>query len=466
MPIGIVIAIDLVLVIFLVGLAITKGFESTLPAFAFLVILLPAELRIYFVDIFVLTSTRLVVVTLLGLYVFFGTQQRKSDLKDPLPLKYLLILYVVWSLISTLNSTVFVTSVKTVLDNVLEFCLIYYIFAKSISNVQTIHKILAAAVTALVVCCVFGVVERYTHWSVTNLFPGVLHRLGDEFGHIGVGERIRATFPHPILFGDALALGIPWVIYLLSRVKTPPQKVLLWVALILMTWNIYKTSSRGPWLALALSLVALFIFSPGSIRKSILVTFLVLVAVLIIRHGVVKSLEATYEETRNPDTARGSSYEYRYELMRAGVKALAGNPGRALWGYGPESFYFLGLEEEEVYTGKMEVLESCDNAWVMIMVETGYVGLLLVAALLASGAFLSWKGFKTLMQPANTLCLVFLVSIGAYAFMMLSVENYGWGQQTFMLWMVLGMAVVYPRLARREGAPVQDLVPGLAGVRG
>jgi O-antigen ligase len=354
------------------------------------------------------------------------------------------------------NSVVVTTSVKTVLDNVFEFCLIYYIFAKSITNVQTIHKILAYSVAALVVCSVFGAVERFTHWNVTDIFPAVMHRLGDEIGHVGTGNRIRSTFPHPILFGNGLALGIPWVLYLISLAKTGTQKVFLWVALVLMAYNLYRTSSRGPWLALVLSFVLLLIFSHGSIRKYLMIIAFVTFATMILRPGVVKSLQDTYRETRNPDSVRGGSYQYRYELMRAGVHALSGDFRRSLWGFGPESFYFLGLEEQIPYTDKTEVLVSCDNAWVEIMIETGYVGLFLVATLILSAAFLSWRGFKTLSPPGNSLCLVFLANLGAYAFMMIGVANFGWGQQAFMLWIILALAVVYPRLAGAEITAKRD----------
>ncbi|HMD84906.1 MAG TPA: O-antigen ligase family protein [Terriglobia bacterium] len=449
----------------LIAITMTRGFEGALPFFAFLVILLPLQSRIYFVDLFVLTTTRAVVVTLVGLYIVHGPQRLKGDPGNILPLKYLLLLYIGWSIVSTLNSVVMVTSVKAVIDTVLEFCLVYYIFAKSISSVQTIHKILAASIASLVVCCCFGVIERLTHWKVIDIFPAVIGRLDiPSQGHLGPGNRIASTFPHPILFGNALALGIPWALYLLSSAKNAFLKVVLWVAVIMMSWNIYKTSSRGPWLALVMSLAVLFVFSKGSIRKYLVIITVISAATLILRPGVMDMLRNTYLETRNPDTPRGASYDYRYELMRGGVHALARDVGRALWGYGPESFYFLGLEEEASLTGKIEVLESCDNAWVEIMVETGYVGLLLVAALLMTAAFLSWKTFRTIPQPANFLSLLFLINICAYAFMMVSVENFGWGQQTFMLWMVLAMSVVYPRLTRGESVPKQQLVPSYAGI--
>jgi O-antigen ligase len=239
----------------------------------------------------------------------------------------------------------------------------------------------------------------------------------------------------------------------------------------MMTYNIYKTMSRGPWLGLILSLVLLFLFSPGSIRKSLMVIGLLTVATLIIRPGVRETLQNTYFETVDVNSARGGSYQYRYDLMSVGRHALARDFGRFLWGFGPESFSYLGLEGLDSTTGHNFVFESCDSAVVEIMVDTGYVGLLLVAGLLTTAAWFSLRRFSRLPKPANLLCLVFLSSIVAYGFMMVSVMNFGWGQQSYMLWIMLALSMVYPGLAQPKSlakdlavSPWQETSPQLAAV--
>jgi O-antigen ligase len=442
-------AIILIAVGGLVAITLIKGFEGALPFFAFLVILLPGEARIDFGGLFELTATRAIAAALVILYIVFGSPHPQHNRNARLPLKVLLILYAGWCMVSTVDSIAFTTSLKTVLESVLEFCLVYYIFAKSVSSVQTVHKILAAAVAALALCCVFGVVEQYTQWKVINLFPEVTHRfVAGVGGRLPDSGRIKATFPHPILFANAMALGIPWALYLLNLAKTAAQKACLWVAIILMCWNMYKTMSRGPWLALALSLFLLLLFSPGSLRKHLAVIALLTVSALIIRPGVWETLRNTYIETLDPESARGGSYQYRYDLMRLARQTLGQDPRRAVWGFGPNSFPALDLEAENLDTGYWDKFESCDSAFVEVALDTGYVGLFLVAALLLRAAFVTWKGFRTVPRTANFLCLLFLINIGAYAFMMLSVENFGWGQQTLMLWILIALSVAYPRLAQ------------------
>ncbi len=384
---ALIILIDLVVVACLVALTLAKGFERTLPFFAFLLILLPTEARIDIGDLFVLSATRVVIVTLAVLYIVFGNTNPESHRNDKLPLKHVLLLYLAWCVVSTINSIVFTTSLRVVVSMVLEFYVLYYVYSKSVSRVETIHKIFAGCIAALVVCCVFGVVERFTGWRVTHLFPEVTHRFTAGQGGVSATGRIQSTFPHAILFANALALGIPWALYLLDMAKTQAQRVYLWVAIIMMSYNLYKTQSRGPWLALVLSLALLYLFSQGKIRKYLGVLFLLVISGLIIRPGVLETLKNTYFATLDPDSPRGSSYQYRYELLRAGRRALARDFGRSLWGFGPESFYYLGLEEEVPTTGHIEKLESCDSAIVEIMVEHRVCGTLAGRSVVDKGSF-------------------------------------------------------------------------------
>ena len=69
---GIVIGIDLAVVAWLIVRAVRNGFESTLPLATFLLILFPVESQIAIPGLFDLTTQRLIVLTLLGLYLVFG----------------------------------------------------------------------------------------------------------------------------------------------------------------------------------------------------------------------------------------------------------------------------------------------------------------------------------------------------------------------------------------------------------
>lgn len=456
---ALIIAIDMIVVAVLVGVVLAKGFEAVLPVFAFIVIVVPTESVLPMPGLFDLTTQRVATIALAALYLAFETRNANEPEGQATPLKYLLLAYIGWSMISTLNSIVFVISLKTVLSNIFDFCLVYYIFIKTITGTESVHKILRAFVAALTACCVFGWFEAYHHWRVISLFPDMTYRFSNQ-GYEEDLSRICSSFPHSILFGNALALGIPWALYLLTKAKSAAQKTYLWIAVMLMFWNIYKTMARGPWLGLILSAALLFLFSEGKIRKSLVAISLLCISVCVIRPGVWDSIKNTYLETLNPDDPRGGSYQYRYDLMDAARQRLAKDSARAIWGFGPESFYYADVEGLDSTTGKTFHFESCDSAMVDVMVDTGYVGLLVVAALLLKPAWVSLRGFTRLPKPTNSFCLVLLINLVAFLFMMLSVMNWGWGQQSYMVWVIFALAFAYPRLAAMVSHGGADSVRG------
>jgi hypothetical protein len=444
-----IIAIDIIVVGALVGIALTKGFEDALPLTAFLLMLFPNESQIHLPGLFDLTSQRLLIVVLVVLYVVIGKPQKRL-----LPLKYLALLLMAWMLLSSANSVVPAVSFKTTLSQFFDFFVLYYIYAKTISKTETVHKILFAFVAAMFVCSIFGFFERYNGWSVISLFPPLSSRFANLAGMSDRGIRVQSTFGHPILFGAALAMAIPMGLYLLTVVATTARKVFLWAAILLMFQNIYQTGSRGPWMAVALSAALLLALGRGALRKYLTIIALLTVTVLVARPGVWDTIRDLYGETLSPDTPQGESYEWRYVLFSIAQRELSKDFGRSLWGYGPESFYYLGLTTQAQVDGEEHTVkvESCDSAVVEIMMDTGYIGFLLVAALLLKAAFVTFRNFLKMARPSNSVCLVFFVNLCAFCFLMTNVELWGWGQQSYMLWILIALIMVYPRLQADDRA--------------
>ena len=144
----------------------------------------------------------------------------------------------------------------------------------------------------------------------------------------------------------------------------------------------------------------------------------------------------------------GASYEYRFALLDVAKQALARSPSRETWGYGMGSFASLGLEAP--FLGRTYQFLSCDSAWIEFMVETGYVGLLIMAALLLRAAQVTLVNFLRLPKPDKYLLLVLFIDMVAFYFAMMSVSTYSWGQNGHMLWMLIAMSMAYIGLKRRK----------------
>jgi hypothetical protein len=447
-----VLTIDAIVVSLILGCAYWKGFERTLPLITFLLMLFPNESQIALAGYFDLTTQRLIVITTLVLYLFSGEAKEE---RRRLPLRYTMFFLIAWMLVSSANSVVFVTSIKTVLSEFFDFFLVFYIFAKTVTKTETVRKILYGFVAALMVCSTVGVAEIYWDWHVLNLFPEVYHRFANIVGGVSDrGGRVQTTFGHPILYGSALALTIPMALYLISTSKTAMQKMFLWAGTLLMVLNLYKTGSRGPWLAAAISMVVVMLSGGKQMRRYVAWMGVLTVIVLVARPGVWDTISNLYSLTLAPDTAQGSSYQWRYALYDQAFLHLNHDFWRALWGYGPESFYYLGWKG--VFQGMIVSFESCDSSIAQLMIETGYIGFFLGISVFLIAAYKAFRSSLKLPKPENLPCVVLFVNLCAFLFLMTNVAILNWGQQSYMAWIVVALAMIYPSLAENESVVEEE----------
>lgn len=444
-----ILAIDLFLIGYLFVLASNKGVEAALPFATFALVLLPSS-AIIPLGALTLSPQRIIVVLLLGLYVAYG---RKTHAINQPVMMALIALNIVWSIVSATGSIVPGMSFKKLFSLILEYYSLYYVYGRTISSLASMRKILMGMVAAVFVACVFGFIETYWEWTVMSLFPSVEHMFGVGNGlavDADRGARVTSTFDHPILFGAAIATGIITALYLLPTLESREKgkKAFLWLSLMLMFLNIYKTVSRGPWLAVMGGFVLLLLFGRRRTRAPLVAIVTLTVLVLVVRPGIRDTILGLYYNSLDPNTVVYASYQYRYALKDAAVAALSHDFRRALCGFGMESFYTLHLTGD--FGGEQHVFLSCDSVWVGTMVETGYVGLLLLVSMLLWPWLASIKAFFAMRGDYRDLCLYLIANFLMFYFMMTSVAMYSWGQNGFMLWILITMALVVRRVQKRE----------------
>jgi O-Antigen ligase len=443
---GLIYTIDTLAVANLVAIALRRGVEQALPFVAFIFVLVPRDAAITIPGVFDLTTQRMLLGVLTALYIFRPAPKARAN-RLATPLKWLIIVHIAWCLVSVANSIVPLMSLKKMFSEVCEYYLLYFICIKTITDNRTINRILFAIVSAVVVSSCFGAVEAYSNWSIMQWFPTVAHNF-DGWSTVGTDSgrdaRVTSTFAHPILFGAGLTMAIVLTFYLLKVIKGSGRKICLWGGLLLMFLNIYKTSSRGPWLTLILSMGIIFLWDNRRIRKYLAPVALLTVAVLVIRPGVWDTIANIYWATFDPTSPLGTSYDYRYALRDNVVKAVSKDMERGLWGYGMESFYYLGLEGE--LDGRPYRFLSCDSAWLELLVETGYIGLSIVVLILGLPLWYAWKGVS---QTPDRIQVYFVSAMLSYYFMMLSVASYAWGQTGYMLWLIIAGSQAHTQLSRK-----------------
>lgn len=444
----VIVLIDVLIVATLVIVAIRRGLEEALPYFAFIITLIPDECRIALPGLFDLRAQRVAVIVLA---ILFLASRRKSQIRT-VPLKRLMLVNLVWVLASTSVSIVFMTSVKQGVAQLIEYYFLYYIIVKTVTDVRTVTKIVAAMVAAMCLCSVLGLLEIYARWNLLSMFPletqsiyGTLYL--DAFDR---GIRARSMFVHPIHFGAALAMVIPFAFYLLtSSSRGWLQKAFLNLSLVLMFWSLYKTGSRGPWVAAAVAMLILTIASESKIRKRVTRVAAFAGLLLILRPGITDTLVNMYDATFDPGSRMGSSFQYRPILLRTVLENLNDNPLRAVLGFGLGSFREKGLIVEMPAVGTYRSY-TCDSTWILSWYETGYIGLIVFSALLLQPGFLALRSYRKLPRPDRSFSLVIVSSLTTFYVVMGSVAIYGWGQNGHMLWMIIAISIAYTSLKARD----------------
>ena len=86
---------------------------------------------------------------------------------------------------------------------------------------------------------------------------------------------------------------------------------------------------------------------------------------------------------------------------------------------------------------------SADDAWAELLVETGFVGLLIIILLLFTPAVVAWKEFRNTRGPEKYLCSVLLINLLVFYLQMYSVGMYSWGQNGYMLWVLIAATMAF-----------------------
>jgi hypothetical protein len=448
-------AIHLGCALAIVIIAKRKSFEMSLPFACFVLVLAPASLDIDLIGFFDLSLQRTVTSILLLLFVFSTPQNEPLPVNDT-GLKNFFIASIIANLLALSFSVAPLISAKRFIAEIVEYYLLYLIIVRSVTGTGTIHKIVIAMVAAMAISSFFGLLEAYTNWQV---MPEQVGRFAERHGWEGVwrSDRVRSVFPHPILFGGAIAMIMPIALYLSTYFKKNSSKVILWFSISIMFLSIYKSMSRGPWLSLVCSLALIFLFSNREYRKPILIVGLLSLTTLLLRPGIWETVKNLAIVTFDPGTHKGASYSYRFALAEVIQRALSESSLRQLFGFGQGSFFYLNLVGE--FQGRPYAFQSCDSAWLQFLSNTGYLGLVTMVALFGKVFLVIWSNLRKSTDSMRNFILSIFASLFGTYLLMASVALYGWGQNGHILWILIAICISYIRNANSGDSPKMAAQP-------
>lgn len=427
-------------VVFISLVALGKNdLRKALPLFAFYVIVLPRNVQIEMGLFPNITVHRVALMTILWLY-FMHRKQVENDVQE-IPLAKPIIINLLLTLISTLLSIDFTVSFKYFLSISLEFYLLYYILIKSLRDNDTIYQVWFYMFIALTFACLIGLIQQYFLWDPISLLPKSADKAGYVLSQGGRGIRPRSVFPHAILFGAAMVVGISYAIYFFSTTKKISSKVTILLIFCLMILGLYKSVSRGPWIALILLLFIQFYYSSSVIKKKIVLIWVAILMVLIVRPGLTNYLYNIYGKSINEESSLGASLDYRRALIPLAAEELSKSGTRFFFGYGPETFKLLELRRN--FHGRLHHFWSCDSSWIGFLFSCGVLGFLSMIYLLMSILFIIYRYISRNAREARDVMVPSFANVLIIYFLMTNVAIYGWSQFGYLFWIIVATSLAY-----------------------
>src|SRR5260370_38588711 len=126
----------------------------------------------------------------------------------------------------------------------MEILLFYKVVGSTLTTPAAGLAALRALVYGLAAVAVITLVERYFR----IIIPVILF---SQFRYLGDG--IQATYPHRILLGYAMAMGMPVALSLLALPPTNGKKSMMCLIVILTAIACFLVSARGVWTGMALA---------------------------------------------------------------------------------------------------------------------------------------------------------------------------------------------------------------------
>ena len=430
---GVVVAIGVVVCAFLVGLTVFYPERMLLVTLA-VSILVSIDISVKH-DPFPRVGPTRILLAALYIGTLLNWWLKRSP--DRLPLRKLpllgpILLYAAAVLVSAVMSIVPLQSYYAAFTDIVEQFFLFYLFVNYMRQPgfwNRVEKVLFG-ITALV--CLFAFLEEFFQFNPLAGFFGV-----DDDLYRGGLLRVRATFYHPIALGCFVALVFPFVLSALIREPKGRKKTALGALLAAMLITSFFTVSRGPWIAILLeSSIFVAWWAWRNMRRVAMIGFaLGFVATAFTMLRTNDAFDRKVAPILNPNqfslerTNEASSEYYRIALLKAVTERLEGS--HWVYGFGRGTFYLADVQSN--YDNADHVLSAGDSHYVLLLLETGMVGLAAFILLLLATL---WECAQRAFVLKGKSRLIAFASLGAAA-------GFIWNNSTASMFPVLPLNLVF-----------------------
>jgi hypothetical protein len=366
-----------------------------------------------------------------------------------MPILVLLILVLLSKLCSLFFAYDFSVSFNGLLIFLIERFLFFIILIKGIQSREELGSFLRMVGIAVIVIAILGSIERYTMFNpVDYITVGDNSRLEAR-----MAAEVYSTLPHPILYGTALAMGLPICLFLFDSMTNQSKKYLMGISVLLLIANIYFSNSRGPWIACVIVFIILLLFNYSRIKVRIIPIISLTIIVLLLRPGVFDTIYGLSASTFDSESFEGGSFQYRFELFRVALEEIGLAPERFAFGYGDNAAHSMNIMGTLSYDSQREVsFWSWDNEFALLLLQNGLIGFILQLVLYVYCLIYLMRRIRFLEGKDKHLMVSIIASNSVLIFMMTNVAIFA-PQLYFIFWTNMAVGAI---LAKEKYLLLED----------
>jgi len=299
----------------------------------------------------------------------------RSAIESNFKWKWLFLIFMIWSLLSTTNSPQPFLSQFSWLYNVGMCGVIYYLTAGFLTNPHEQRRFIRFLLVGAILVCIYGILQyvqmkglAFHVWVDSEQFPGLKRRM-------------YSTLFNPNILGEYLLmiLGVAGTAFLLDlRIKCWKRLIILFPICVLFFLCMVLTYSRGVWVSFAF----IVLYWGLTVDKRLLVSLLAIPLVLFFYQGEVASRLWSLFSGQDTSTLLRIALWDSTTYMIADYPILGIGWDAFKWVY-PEYNYFIQEENILIY--------HAHNMYLNVLAETGIIGAVTYFGAIYSEAFVTWK---------------------------------------------------------------------------
>jgi hypothetical protein len=336
----------------------------------------------------------------------------------------------------------------------LSFLFLYYVIATTIRSRESVLVLLRLLTGGGTVVAILAILERRTDFNVFDHLSGAIPFLAfqGQYGALMRGGNLRVLGPaeHPIALGAMLIMLFPIAIYL-ARISGRRWTI----AAVLLVLGALATGSRTAVVMLVAEVIVFLVVKPRETRR----LWPVLVPAVVIVHVFLPGAIGGFRQSFFP---AGGIVAEQTQLAKGADAQLAGGRIRQLKPMLAQSTEhpFFGAGYGTRIGGFNEPVRNApilDNQWLGNILDVGYIGIAMWVWLFVRAARRLLRASRTATSEDDDWLFLGLAAPPiAFAVGMLTFDAFGFTQNFFVFWILLGLSAALLSITQpREAASLR-----------